>query len=60
MSKMQIKRHCLLIEVMHSEYFFSGVGLFASCSASTSEPLSTPIISPSPEKHITVLRYLIL
>ena len=30
MSKMQIKRHCLLIEVMHSEYFFSGVGVFAS------------------------------
>ena len=32
MSKMQIKRHCLLIEVMHSEYFFSGVNTPASCS----------------------------
>ena len=32
MSKMQIKRHCLLIEVMHSEYFFSGVKTPASCS----------------------------
>ena len=32
MSKMQIKRHCLLIEVMYSEYFFSGVNTPASCS----------------------------
>ena len=30
---MQIKRHCLLIEVMHSEDFFSGVGVFASSGA---------------------------
>ena len=29
---MQIKRHCLLIEVMHSEDFFSGVNTPASCS----------------------------
>ena len=29
---MQIKRHCLLIEVMHSEDFFSGVNTPASSS----------------------------
>ena len=40
MSKMQIKRHCLLIEVMHSEYFFSGVGVFASCGALHTSTLS--------------------
>ena len=30
---MQIKRHWLLVETMPFEYFFSGVGVFASGGA---------------------------
>ena len=32
---MQIKRHWLLVETMPFEYFFSGVGAYASGGAST-------------------------
>ena len=55
MSKMQIKRHCLLIEVMHSEYFFSGVNTPASRSEQApqlSQRDAPPALCQGAENHL--------